>query len=190
MLRDRFERELEKIRVLLKVNTNLIEKTWKFYTESFPEGYGSYLRDYSEKEFKKCLTSPDFIKFYAIENNEIVSFSMITKNEKAMEFGTDRDPTFFRRKIAEANGKFYWISIFAVKEGYNLAPKAYTSSLALTVKVFSHIFNEGYMAVFSREVEETPTMIEQIKRVCKKMLGLNIGEREISCEVTSVMWKM
>jgi hypothetical protein len=188
MLKERMQKELERVQVFSIAPVDLLEKSWDFYVESFPEGYCSYLRDFEEDQFKSALLSPDFIKFYLVEKGEILAFSLITKNEKAMEMGTDRDPAFFRKKVPEANGKLFWISLFMVKDQNNLTPKAYAPMLA--VKVFSHIFDEGCMVAFSQELEETPTMLAQIKRACRKFMGIEIGNKEISHEVTSVMWKM
>ena len=184
-IREKVALAMEKVVMLSVVFGDLLEKTWEFYVQSFPEGYSMYLRDFEKEQFMKSLQSPNFIKFYFTENSEILGFAMITKDARSMEIGTDIDPFFFQKKSPASVGKLYWISIFAIKEGCELKVIA-----PLAAKMFNYIFSEGCMASFSRELEEVPTMIRMIRKVCKNFLGFDIGEREISHEITSVIWKI
>lgn len=170
----------------LKYHAKLIESAWELYLDSFPEGYGSFIRDYDRKKFNRAIASSDYIKFIMADNNDaVLGFSMISPQKELMTQGAGMDTALFKKKLPDLKNEIFWIFIFMTKDTWK---KTSSVTIPLGAKMFKYIFDNKGIAAFSRDLDEAPTLKIQIKKICKMVLNMEVEDKDISHEVTSVIY--
>lgn len=169
-----------------KKHAQLIKKSWELYLKSFPDGYATFVRDFDKKKFAEVLSSSDYIKFILTDNaDEVISFALISNKKRCLIEASSVDPDMLKRKLPSATERMFWIFVFMTdRKSKNHS----FSSVTLCGKVFGYILKRNGIIGFSRDLEEVPTLIKQIKHACKMLIGIELEDKDVAHEVTTLMY--
>lgn len=187
----KMEERVRKIRVYAETdirNPILKEELWHLYTESFPAGYGGYIRDFTKEDFLTAMEDSRYLKIFAKRNGGVVAFVLASEENSAIIEEGYRDPSFLLKACGkEPDGRIFWIFGFCIK-GMSFTEKNGLRNMYEGVAVgrfaINLAFDHGCIVLFDREDGDTPYLLRQVEKIMS-WSGRPVRTGDISIQITS-----